>query len=131
MYIEIFLVITGCTRGVGFCYAKELAKRNMNLILMGRNEQRISEISELLLRDHPDIKIEILDIDFSRTEDFSKKIIESLDGKDIGILVNNVGVILPFPMYFNEVRYYSCSYRKSPMLYKKVAQNNQGAYYPK
>ena len=35
--------------------------------------------------------------------DIKNVIEDALAGKDIGILVNNVGVILPYPMYFNEV----------------------------
>ena len=49
--------------------------------------------------------VEPIEVDFadSSGDDISKTIKDGLAHKDIGILVNNVGVILPFPMYFHEV----------------------------
>jgi 17beta-estradiol 17-dehydrogenase / very-long-chain 3-oxoacyl-CoA reductase len=40
--------VTGCTHGIGLAYAKELAKRNMNLILIARNEQSLKKVSQVL-----------------------------------------------------------------------------------
>ena len=78
----------------------------MNLILMGRNATRLKEVALILKSDvNSDLRIEILEVDFSRIQDYSQAIYEMVQNKDIGILVNNVGVILQFPMFFNEVKY--------------------------
>ena len=99
----LHLVVTGCTRGIGLCYAHELAKRGMNLILIGRNSSKLKEIASDIQGEYDNIAIEIIEIDFNDGDDIRNVIVDALAGKDIGILVNNVGVILPYPMYFNEV----------------------------
>ena len=97
------LVVTGCTRGIGLCYTHELAKRGMNLILIGRNSSKLKDIASDIQGEYDNVAIEIIEIDFGDGDDIKKVIVDGLSGKDIGILVNNVGVILPYPMYFNEV----------------------------
>lgn len=47
-----FSVVTGSTDGIGKAYAKELAKRGMNIVLVSRTLEKLekvaTEISELL-----------------------------------------------------------------------------------
>ena len=99
-------VITGCTRGIGYYYAKELAARNMNLLLIGRNTKKLNEMKENFENQYG-VTIEIVpDIDFSSQDSSSsiyRKIEKCLVNKDLGILVNNIGSILAYPMFFNEM----------------------------
>ena len=95
-------IITGCTRGIGYCYARELAAKNMNLILIGRNADQLALMKDKFQTDFG-IRVEIVLADFSLGTSVYRDIESCLEGKDIGILVNNVGAILPFPMYFNEM----------------------------
>lgn len=97
-------VITGCTRGIGLYYAKELAARNMNLLLIGRNTKKLKEIKQNFENQYG-VTVEIVpDIDFSQNStSIYGKIEKYLTDKDLGILVNNIGSILPYPMYFNEM----------------------------
>ncbi|MCU0421579.1 MAG: SDR family oxidoreductase [Bacteroidia bacterium] len=46
-----FTVITGASSGIGFEIAKQLAAKNINLILVARNEEKLSALQQLLLRD--------------------------------------------------------------------------------
>lgn len=41
-------IVTGCTHGIGLAYAKQLAKRKMNLILIARNEELLKKVSRIL-----------------------------------------------------------------------------------
>lgn len=96
-------VITGCSRGIGLCYAQELARRGLNLILIGRQLSKLQQIAQDFQSEYK-IMVDIIEADFTKsTKQLSKVIKNGLEGKDIGILVNNVGVILPFPTYFNEM----------------------------
>ena len=75
----------------------------MNILLIGRNEAKLSEISDSIRSNH-DVEVEYLVIDFAKGLEVPYKNIENFLGdKDIGILVNNVGVIPPYPMYFDEI----------------------------
>jgi 17beta-estradiol 17-dehydrogenase / very-long-chain 3-oxoacyl-CoA reductase len=38
-------IITGCTHGIGLAYARELAKRGFNLILIARNDDLLQKVS--------------------------------------------------------------------------------------
>lgn len=48
-----FLVVTGCTDGIGKEYAKELAKRGINIVLISRTESKLvavaNEIGKLVM----------------------------------------------------------------------------------
>jgi short-subunit dehydrogenase len=75
----------------------------MNLILIGRNVAKLKEIASDIKAEYNDVEIEVIEADFADNDDIKKTIEDGLAGKDIGVLVNNVGVILPHPMYFHEV----------------------------
>jgi 17beta-estradiol 17-dehydrogenase / very-long-chain 3-oxoacyl-CoA reductase len=40
-----FSVVTGCTRGIGQAYVDELAKRKMDIILIGRSLPALKEMA--------------------------------------------------------------------------------------
>ena len=38
-------VITGCTQGIGKCYAEELAQKGMNIVLISRSQSKLEEVA--------------------------------------------------------------------------------------
>ena len=91
----------------------------MNLILIGRNVTKLKEIASDIKAEYNDVEIEVIEADFADNDDIKKTIEDGLAGKDIGVLVNNVGVILPHPMYFHEV---NCYFNLSLIIFNNIMQ---------
>jgi len=93
-------VVTGCSKGIGLNYAHELAKKGMNLVLVARKEKLLNEIADDIKSKYG-VEVDVIIADFGKGNDIYKNIEESLVDKDIGILVNNVGVA-GVMQYFHE-----------------------------
>jgi len=92
-----YALITGATDGIGKSTAKELYSKGFNLILHGRNEEKMKRAVEEVRAANPasglDIKYFIadvgqLDIDF-------EGIARQFEGLSITLFVNNVGASFP------------------------------------
>lgn len=96
-------VVTGSTDGIGKAYAKELAARNLNLILISRNLDKLEATKRELLETNPKIEVKLIQADFTKGQLIYEKIKLQLKDVAIGILVNNVGKQYTYPMYLGEV----------------------------
>ena len=98
-------IVTGCTQGIGRAYAEELARMKMNLLLVSRNQEKLNILSNELEEKYK-IKSEIAPLDFAKPcKEISNVIEDKIKDKDIGLLVNNVGVITDHPKYVSEMEY--------------------------
>ena len=82
-------LITGASSGIGEATAKSFANHDINLIICGRNENKLKELAREL-ESSVDVKLLVFDIgEFEAV----KRAIEGLDPKwqKIDILVNNAG----------------------------------------
>ncbi|KAI2800731.1 hypothetical protein BLOT_012303 [Blomia tropicalis] len=96
-------IITGCTDGVGLEYARQLADRQMNLILIGRNTEKLNRVRTELSSKHNRIEIVTIEADLNVDDPQMYVRIQrelNVDGRDIGILVNNAGVMYDSPNRF-------------------------------
>ncbi len=84
-------LITGGTSGIGLEFARELASRGTDLVLVARDAQRLSEVSGELESVHR-VKVEPFPADLSDRAEMERvaKRIES-DDSPIDMLVNNAG----------------------------------------
>lgn len=84
------VLITGATSGIGLACARKFAANGDELILTGRNEQRLAEIKKEL-----DTEVITLAFDVRNREEVEKQI-SSLpaDWQNIDVLVNNAGLAL-------------------------------------
>ncbi|XP_074319047.1 very-long-chain 3-oxoacyl-CoA reductase 1-like [Silene latifolia] len=100
-------LITGCTDGIGKALASDLASDGLNLTLVGRNQLKLEAISNEILEKHgkENIETKIIVIDFAKIvgEEVEMKIKEEIEGLDVGVLVNNVGMLNSKPKFFHEV----------------------------
>jgi short-subunit dehydrogenase len=83
-------VVTGASSGIGTGYARELAARGINLVLVARSDVRLKEVAEEVEEAHA-IETRVVSADLA-DEDFIEDIRLATDGLDIGLLVSNADV---------------------------------------
>ncbi|NWI64310.1 HSDL1 protein, partial [Todus mexicanus] len=95
-------VVTGSTDGVGKAYAEELAKRGVNVILISRNKAKLEAVSRSISETYK-VETDFIVADFSKGREPYAAIKEALKDREIGILVNNVGMFYSYPDYFTNL----------------------------
>ncbi|XP_072927542.1 17-beta-hydroxysteroid dehydrogenase type 3 isoform X2 [Hemitrygon akajei] len=84
-------VITGATDGIGKAYAHELARRGLNILLISRSTEKLQKVANEI-EQATGRNVKIIQANFINT-DIYQHIEKNLRGLDIGILINNVGII--------------------------------------
>uniref|UniRef100_A0A914PIY5 Uncharacterized protein n=1 Tax=Panagrolaimus davidi TaxID=227884 RepID=A0A914PIY5_9BILA len=87
--------ITGSTDGIGKQYAIELGERGFNLLLISRTKSKLESVKEEILKKcSKNIEIDIVAYDFKNAnlDDYKKEVLPALEKRDVGILINNVGL---------------------------------------
>jgi short-subunit dehydrogenase len=86
-------LITGSSGGIGEEFAEQLARRGVNLVLVARREDKLTQLRSRLLEQNPGLSIDVIAADLAvpgSAAELADKI-ASL-GRRIDILVNNAGV---------------------------------------
>jgi NAD(P)-dependent dehydrogenase (short-subunit alcohol dehydrogenase family) len=81
--------ISGSTQGIGFAIAQQLLSEKVEVIINGRNEEKINEAVFKLKTEFPTAAISGIKADFEKKEEVDR-LLDKLT--DIDILINNVGV---------------------------------------
>jgi len=98
-------VVTGATDGIGKAYAFELAKHGLNVFLLSRTEEKLTELQEEIKAKYPKIEVAHLAVDFSKFDGAARASVKArLKNLDIGMLINNVGMSYPFTKFFHELK---------------------------
>ncbi|OWF47111.1 inactive hydroxysteroid dehydrogenase-like protein 1 [Mizuhopecten yessoensis] len=95
-------VVTGSSEGIGRAYARELAGRGLNIILISKKENRLYRTAKDIEEKYG-VQTCALGINFNEGQEIYQEIWEAIKDKEIGILVNNVGVMYDYPQPFLEV----------------------------
>ncbi|KFM71039.1 Hydroxysteroid dehydrogenase-like protein 1, partial [Stegodyphus mimosarum] len=95
-------VVTGGTDGIGKAYARELARQGLDIIIISRNRDKLERTARDIEKDF-NVQTFIIQADFSRGREIYNHISEQLADKEIGILINNVGVMYEYPECFMNV----------------------------
>jgi len=89
-------VVTGATDGIGKAYAHELAKMGMDVCLISRNPEKLSDVAKEI-ESKSSVKTMCITADFSGGSELYTRLRKELAGLDIGVLVNNVGMAYQMP----------------------------------
>ncbi len=82
-------VITGASSGIGAEFARKLAAKKFNLVLIARRENRLLSLSSEL-KEKFKIDIDIIAGDLTETDTINS-IKEKTHNKEVGLLINNAG----------------------------------------
>lgn len=98
---DSWAVVTGANDGIGRGFSEELLRRGYNVLLHGRNAQKLEKVQKELLEQWPKRKVDIVVADASKYDDAYETVVKkakALPGK-VTILVNNVGGQVTTPRY--------------------------------
>ena len=97
-------VVTGATDGIGKGFARELAHRGINIVLVSRNQTKLEELAAEL-NVYYKVQTVVIAVDFTETDTVLQKVtdgIKDIKG-EIGVLINNVGMGYEHPEYFLDI----------------------------
>ncbi|KAB7494287.1 Very-long-chain 3-oxoacyl-CoA reductase [Armadillidium nasatum] len=94
-------VITGATDGIGKAYAFEMARNNLNVVLISRSEERLRNVADEIASKY-NVKAKTIQADFTERNIYNR-IEDEISNLEIGVLVNNVGMTYDYPKEFTEV----------------------------
>lgn len=94
-------LVTGASSGIGMEFARQLAERSVNLVLVARREDRLNTLAgELGNKYAVDVKVVAADL---AKDDFMDRVRNATSGLEIGLLVNNAGLTTTGPVVDNRL----------------------------
>jgi 17beta-estradiol 17-dehydrogenase / very-long-chain 3-oxoacyl-CoA reductase len=96
-----YALVTGSSDGIGLATAKALQQRGFNVILHGRNPEKLARISKSMSQEFPNLKTVVVAADASDPVPSVSKVakvveeVESSGGK-LTVLINNIGGLAMF-----------------------------------
>lgn len=87
-------VVTGGSEGIGQAFGELLAGMGFNVLLISRSQSKLDKAAQEIRQKHPNVKVETASLDCyqCRETDFSTQLESILRGKDLSLLINNVGI---------------------------------------
>lgn len=96
-------VITGASDGIGAEFARQLARKGFNLVLVSRTASKLESLSQDLKKASPSIETKTLAMDFAENRETDYASLRELTNSlVVSILINNVGVSHSIPVPFVE-----------------------------
>lgn len=94
-------LVTGASSGLGAEYARQLARRGADLVLVGRDRAALEEVAASV---GPHVHVEVLRADLTRPRE-REKVVARLrqETRPIDLLVNNAGFGLPLAFERNDI----------------------------
>jgi short-subunit dehydrogenase len=84
-------LITGATAGIGNAFARELARRGWNLVIVARDAERLESVAEELRKRYR-VEVDVLGADLTDTDGLQRTVNALTDSAHpVDLLVNNAG----------------------------------------
>ena len=97
---DSFALVTGATDGLGWSFAEGLAARGFNVILLGRNVEKLGRCQSILQERYPNLSFEKLQFDvLNNPYDEIPELLATVSHLNITLLVNNIGGMPYTPGY--------------------------------
>jgi len=97
-------LITGATDGIGRAMTIQIARKKINVVIVGRSASKLEEFSkELSSKYNVQVRSVIVDFMDDDLEGGLSKISQDTSDIQVGILVNNVGISYPYARFLHEV----------------------------
>lgn len=84
-------LITGATAGMGEAWAYALAAHNFNVLLHGRNAEKLANIEAAVKAASPGVQVRTVIADASKLPAEIEPIARAIEGLNLAIVINNVG----------------------------------------
>jgi len=84
-------LITGASSGIGKEFAKQLAQRGLNVVLVARRIDKLKQLADEIVKNY-NVQAKIVQADLTKP-DFLTKIKEVTNDLEIGLLVSNAGMM--------------------------------------
>ncbi|TQD82157.1 hypothetical protein C1H46_032245 [Malus baccata] len=131
-------LVTGPTDGIGKAFAFQLARKGLNLILVGRNPDKLKDVSDAVLAKYGKTQIKTVVVDFTGDlDDGVRRIRETIEGLDVGLLINNVGISYPYARFKSSdndhctISFHETTNRLEPEIQEDHSLHSKGYIVPK
>lgn len=71
---DVWAVVTGATDGIGLEFARQLAAKDYNLLLLSRSQEKLNRVNHEITCQYPNCEVRVLAVDFSRTDIYEQVI---------------------------------------------------------
>ncbi|KAH9558436.1 hypothetical protein CY35_06G008500 [Sphagnum magellanicum] len=97
-------LITGATDGIGKAFTGKLAKKKINLVIVGRSQPKLEELAkELHSKYGVEVRFVVVDFTDDDLDGGLSRISQRTADIHVGILINNVGISYPYARFFHEL----------------------------